>query len=196
MPVTVESFEGIVQVPHKLWTREECAVLERSGLVDLERYELIEGELVQKMGKNHPHTRALRLLMSWLEDVFGRDYCLQESAIDLRPEDNPTSEPEPDAIVLSMPFLALTARPRPGELRLAAEVSSSTLNYDLVTKRKLYAQSGIVEYWVLDLEGRRLVVHRDPLGKRYGSVQVYAAQEVVSALAAPTSEIRVADLLQ
>jgi len=196
MPVAIEIPQEAVALPHKLWTRNECAVLERSGLVDLERYELIDGELIQKMGKNHPHTRALRLLMSWLEDRFGRDYCLQESAIDLRSEDHPTSEPEPDAVVLNGPFLALSAQPRPAELRLVVEVSSSTLYHDLVTKRNLYARSGIVDYWVLDLEGRRLIVHPDPSEGVFLSIQAFQEHEFVSALAVPDHEIRVGELLR
>jgi hypothetical protein len=39
----------------KPWTREECAAYERAGLWEGQHYELIEGELINKMGKNSPH---------------------------------------------------------------------------------------------------------------------------------------------
>ncbi|MBY0507198.1 MAG: Uma2 family endonuclease [Bryobacteraceae bacterium] len=196
MPVAVQILPETVTLPHKQWTRQECLALGQAGVVNLERYELIEGELIRKMGKNHQHIRALRLLMLWLEEVFGGDYCLQEGSIDLLPEDNPTSEPEPDAVVLSRRFLELSALPRPEELRLVAEVSSSTLYYDSITKARLYSRSGIAEYWVLDLEGRRLLVHRDPRDGNYSSVNAYCENESVAPLAAPGSPVRVGEFLK
>lgn len=194
MPVALQ----YVIPPHKCWTREECSVLESSGFVDLEHYELIEGELIPKMPKNPPHSRALKLLVRWLEDLFGRDFILPESSLDLRPEDNPTSQPEPDLMVLTAPFLDLApgARPCPPELRLVAEVSCSTLAFDLTTKARLYSRSGIIEYWVLDVEGRRLLVHRDPAGDAYRSILTYGEHESVGTLAAPAIEVRVGDFLQ
>ena len=37
--------------PRKRWTRAECAALEASGLLDVQHIELIEGDLISKMGK-------------------------------------------------------------------------------------------------------------------------------------------------
>ena len=197
MPVAVEAPQEFVIPPHKLWTREECSVLERSGF-DLEPFELIEGELIPKMPKNPPHSRALKLLVKWLEDLFGRDFILPESSINLRPEDNPTSEPEPDVLVLTVPFLDLApgAQPGPQELRMVAEISCSTLAFDLTAKARLFARSGIPEYWVLDVKGRRLLIHRDPEGDGYRSVLAYGEHEFVTTLAAPSTEVRVGEFLK
>jgi Uma2 family endonuclease len=195
MPVALETLPGSVNPPHKRWTRDECAVLEKARLIDLDRYELIEGELVLKMGKSQSHMRALMLLIAWLRSVFGETFVAQEPSIDLRPEDNPSSEPEPDAIVLTRSFLDLTSQARPDELRLVAEVSRTTLPFDLTTKARLYARADIPEYWVLDLEGRRLIVHRDPAEDGYRSVTAYSENEHVATLAAPSHEVRVGDLL-
>jgi Uma2 family endonuclease len=155
---------------------------------------LIEGELVLKMGKSQRHMRALMLLIVWLRSVFGESFVAQEPSIDLRPEDNPTSEPEPDAIVLTRSFLDLSSQARPEELRLVAEVSRTSLPFDLTTKARLYARARIPEYWVLDLDGRRLIVHRDPMEDSYRSVNAYGENERVTTLAAPLSELRVGDL--
>ena len=197
MPVAVEAPQEFALPPHKLWTRDECSVLERSGF-DLERVELIEGKLIPKMPKSPPHSRALRSLMRWFENLFGPDFILPESSIDLRPEDNPTSEPEPDVLVLTVPYLDLApgAHACPQDLRLVAEVSCSTLAFDLTAKARLYARSGILEYWVLDVEGRRLLVHRDPAGDGYRSILAYGEHEYVSTLAAPSTEVRVGEFLK
>jgi Uma2 family endonuclease len=195
MPVALEPLPSPVIPPHKRWTRDECAVLESTRLVDLERYELIEGELVLKMGKSQAHMRALMLLVAWLRSVFGETFVAQEPSIGLRPDDNASSEPEPDAIVLTRSFLDLSSQARPEELRLVVEVSRTTLAFDLTTKARLYARARIPEYWVLDLEGRRLIVHRDPAEERYSSVIAYSENERVATLAVPSQEVRVGDLL-
>ena len=196
MPVAVEALQEFVIPPHKLWTREECDALERSGVIDLERYELIEGELIPKVGKNHPHMLAVLLLASWLRKVFGETLVVTEPSIDLRPEDNPSSAPEPDVVALVRSLREFSARARPNELRLVAEISSSTLAFDLTTKARLYARSGIPEYWVLDVQGRRLLVHREPSEQGYQSINAYLEDEQVSPLADPSHALRIGDLLQ
>ena len=87
------------------------------------------------------------------------------------------------------------ANPQPDDLRLVVEISDTTLGFDLKTKADLYARAGIVEYWVFDVSGRRLIVHRDPQAGRYRSVEVYAADEAVVPLAAPGHNFRIADVL-
>lgn len=194
MPVELEISSDAPFPQHKQWTREECAALESAGLIDALKYELIEGELLLKMGKNHPHMRAVLLLVSWLRTVFGQNFVVQEPSIDLRPEDNPSSEPEPDVIVLNRSFLELSSRPRPEELLLVAEVSGATLAFDVTAKARLYARSGIPEYWVLDLTSRRVIIHRDPFGDAYRSITAYSEDERVATLAAPTQEILAGEL--
>jgi Uma2 family endonuclease len=196
MPVAIT--ESITQVDpaHKKWTRDECEALVQAGLIDPERYELIEGELIFKMPKRPPHNVALFLLGNWLRSVFGEAFIVQEPGIDVAPEDIPTSEPEPDAIVLALPAVEFrTSLARPADIRLAIEVSNTTLGFDLTKKAALYARALIPEYWVLDINGRRLIVHRDPSEGRYQSVIAYAEDEPVSPLANPKATIRARDLL-
>src|SRR5207249_405048 len=114
--------------------------------------------------------------------------------IDVAPEDNPSNEPEPDLIVLKRDLSHFTnENPRPEDLQLVVEVADSTLGFDLTTKASLYARAGIVEYWVLDIAGRRMIAHRDPKAGRYASVAAYSSEESVSPLAAPNSYFRIKD---
>ncbi len=196
MPVALEIHEPFVRPPHKRWTRDECATLEQAGLIDARRYELIDGELIQKMGKNHPHMLAVLLLGTWLRRTFGETFVVQEPSIDLRPEDTPTSDPEPDLIVLNRSFLEFTSKAKPDDIRLAVEVSSATLSFDLTAKARLYARAKIAEYWVVDLQGRRLIVHRDPAGDAFQLVIAYGEHEQVAPLAAPSSQLGVDEILK
>ena len=188
------------QVPpvprRKRWTRVECDALEASGLFDHERVELIEGELISKMGVNRPHVNGFIFLCAWLIEMFGKRFVNVEAPIDVAPEDSPTNEPQPDIIVLNKPTRTFHRNPRPEDLRLVVEIADTSLPFDLTTKAALYARAGIVEYWVLDVASRRLLVHREPQGGRYRSVIVYTDSERVAPLTAPERELSIADLFE
>jgi hypothetical protein len=95
-----------------------------------------------------------------------------DAPIDVAPEDNPTNEPEPDLVVLARPSREFQdANPRPGDLRLAAEILDT-------------------------VAGRRLVVHPERTHIReglYRSVTAYGEHETASPLASSHSEFRVAN---
>ena len=180
--------------PRKRWTRAECDAFEATGLWDQQRLELIEGELINKMGKNRPHVNTFIIVQAWLMRVFGAEYVNPETPIDVAPEDNPTSEPEPDLIVLARASLELSQNnPQPPDLRLVIEISDSTVGFDLTAKAGLYARAGIADYWVFDIGARRLLVHRNPQAGSYQSVTAYNEHESVAPLSAPQSEFRVGD---
>jgi len=178
----------------KRWTRAECAPLEAAGVFDQERVELIEGELISKMGAKRPHVNGLTLLREWLTEVFGGRFVNTEASIDVTPEDNPTNEPQPDLIVLTKPTTAFQRNPQPQDLLLVVEVADTSLSFDRTTKAALYARAGIVDYWVLDTANRRMLVHREPNGGRYQVVVAYTDSESVAPLSAPGRELRIADL--
>ena len=181
----------LTNAPRKRWTREQCAPLEASGLFERERLELVDGELISKMGKNRPHVNTLALMLEWLQDVFGRRFVNSEAPVDVSPEDNPTNEPEPDLIVLNREYTSFrSGNPQPQDLSLVVEIADSTLTFDLTTKASLYARAGIVEYWVVDVERRRLIAHRGPAAGKYGAVTVYSEHEPIAPLAAPAAEFR------
>jgi len=185
---------ALMEPRRKKWTRTECAALETLEVFQQQRLELVEGELFNKMGKNRPHTIAQTLVRLALEALFGGRYVDIETTIDVAPEDNPTSEPQPDLIVLLKPSQEYRkGNPQPADIRLLVEISDSSLAFDLNVRARLYARAGIVEYWVFDVPARRLVVHRNPLNGSYQSVVVYSDRENVNPLAAPDREFRVAD---
>jgi Uma2 family endonuclease len=194
MPTAVTELPPRAEPRRKLWTRAEVDALSSTGLFDQQRMELVEGELINTMGKLPPHVNSAMRLMEWLIGVFGVRFVRPESPINVAPEDNPTSLPEPDLIVLKRDFSNITnAHPGPEDLHLIIEVSDSTLAFDLRTKAGLYARAGIPEYWVLDIAGRRMIVHRDPRGGRYASVAAYNGNESVAPLCAPESALRVSE---
>ena len=190
-----EAFEPEA-VPRKVWTRTECAALVAAKVIDTDRLELIEGDLIRKVGKKRPHTSALSLLLAWAFGAFGKNFVNSETSIDVSPQDNPTSEPEPDIIVLARPsFTIRDLNPRPQDIRLVIEVSDSSIAFEQNTKAKLYARAAVGEYWVLDVRLRRLTVHRDPKSDgSFGSRVTYGEYDKASALAAPDVELMISEL--
>lgn len=172
--------------PRKRWTREQVAAAEVSGVFDGEELELINGELINRMPKNWPHVEIFMAVLFWLQSGFGRSFIAGEAPVDVHPADNPTSEPQPDAIVLERELTAYRrAKPQPQDLRLLIEISDTTLAFDLTVKASLYARAMIADYWVLDIKSRRVIVHRDPAPGGYRDVKSYAEHESIAPLAAP-----------
>ena len=181
-----------LEPPRKRWTREECDALECSGIWDQQHLELIEGELINKMGKKRPHTISLVRVQAWLVRVFGEQYVNPETPIDVAPGDNPINEPEPDLIVLARDQDEITSQnPQPAEVLLVVEIADTSVKFDLTVKARLYARAGIADYWVVDIPARRIIVHRDPRDGQYRSVTAYTSQESVSPLASGDHEFLV-----
>jgi Uma2 family endonuclease len=170
----------------KRWTREECAPLEAAGMFEIERLELVDGELISKTGKKRPHVDGAMAMLFWLLDVFGKQFVNVSAPIDVSPEDNPSNEPVPDLIVLSRDWSTIVSgNPQPKDVRLVVEISDSTLAFDLSVRARLYARAGIAEYWVLDVNDQRLICHRTPITGKYSSVIAYSKDESLEPLSAP-----------
>ena len=126
-------------IPRKIWTRAEVNRLSWDGL----NLELVNGELIDHMGKKPPHNYWKTTLGDWLREQFGIGFVRSEDPIDVAPEDNPTSEPEPDVFVTYQPIQETRGvNPKPEDLRLVVEVSDSTFEYDRTIKAALYDRAG------------------------------------------------------
>lgn len=164
------------------WTRDDCKRLEESGVLNY-RYELVEGAII-KIEQNTPHALLVSRLLSWLFEVFGVSFVLSQCSIDVRLEDNPTSELMPDVVVLNKSAVAILSRPKPEDIRLIVEVSDTTLRYDMTTKAALYARAGIPEYWVTNLSECQITIYRSPSVDGYSDIATYGKGEQVAPMAA------------
>src|SRR6266542_3234416 len=112
MPTTAIDLPAKLDPPRKLWTRQEYEELSSFEISHEQHLELVEGELIDKIGKIQPHVISLTHLLYWLVRVFGERLVCPEAPIDVAPEDNPTNVPEPDIIVVNRD-LAFFASQRP-----------------------------------------------------------------------------------
>ena len=127
---------------------------------DDERYELLDGELVDVPTPNTSHQRTL-LDLGTLFNIFVRGNDL--GRVYVAPFDvvlSDTNVVQPDVIFVSRERLGIITHANiQGAPDLVVEVRSpSTAQRDLTIKRRLYAEHGVKEYWMVDSEARTVTV--------------------------------------
>jgi Uma2 family endonuclease len=158
-----------------------------------ERVELIEGRIVRMAAKNVNHAiatkRATRLFIRLLGDqviVGVQDPILL----------NDYSEPEPDIVLVKPPDERYLANhPTPQDIFLVLEIAESSLVYDRDVKCPLFAQNGIVQFCLLNLQTRELEDYREPGANGYRSKRTYNAEQSFTLVVFPDLSIHVNDLL-
>lgn len=158
-----------------------------------EKLELIQGILVQILSVNSRHATAVSLISrSYLRRVEDRAEVRIQQPVTLPANE---SEPEPDFLIAKGGPLTYSERhPYPDEVLLVGEVSDSTLVFDQTTKVFLYAQAGIQEYWIVNIQDSRLEVYRDPEVLADGSASyrtklTFEPEDAVASLAFPDEEL-------
>ena len=172
-------------------TRLEYDRLVQLGTFDDERVELLEGMLVAESPQGPPHAFVITELNRLLARALRGD-----AAFVVRPQlplaVSDESEPEPDfAIVAAGDY----SREHPATALLVIEVSESSLPKDRQIKARLYAKASIAEYWIVDLAGRAVEIHRDPRPEGYSRVSRHGESETVRADSVAAIEIALRDIL-
>lgn len=181
--------------PRKRFTREDVERLTEAGVFEGQRLELIDGDLIDKMGQNPPHTIAIQLLFVALARIFGLGLIRGQSSIEVSGADEEVNMPEPDIVVTAGPITEYLQRhPRGAECLLVVEVSDTSARFDLGRKAVLYANAGVREYWVIDLNRRVLVAHRQPEGGTYRLIQQFLERDSAT-LEGRAESIRVSEIL-
>jgi Uma2 family endonuclease len=138
------------------------------AMPNLKKAELIEGEVhmpspVRHRQHGHPHTRLLNWLSNYETDTPGVE-AGDNGSIRLDVD----NEPQPDGFLIILPERGGQARISEddyieGAPELVAEVSSSSVSYDLGKKLNVYRRCGVREYVVWRVLDRRVdwFVNRD-----------------------------------
>ncbi len=172
------------------WTCAEFHRFGDMGVFEGRRAMLIDGVILEEGPMNPPHAITLELVEDTLRAAFSSGWRFRSQSPLVLGED---LDPEPDFAVIAGSARGSSGHPTTAEL--VVEVADSSLGFDTNQKRLLYARSAIREYWVVDINGRRLLVYRDPQAADYVSQQVFGPADTVSPLASPVAAVRVADLL-
>jgi len=149
---------------HKISLEEFHRMVEAGVFPEDLRLELVEGDLVEMspIGKRHAAKVAK------LTALFGPLVPQKAILFVQSPLVVGESELYPDlALLKPRPDFYEEELPQGRDALLVVEVAESSLRYDLQVKLPLYAQAGVPEVWVVDLEGKRVLVHRKPEGGGY-----------------------------
>lgn len=163
----------------KLFTADEYHKMADVGiLAPDDRYELIKGEIIKMAPIKSTHAGYVNFLLEYLIVTLHQQYTV----IGQNPARlSPYSEPEPDIVVANYrEDRYRSAHPTPVDILLVVEVADSTLEYDRSTKKALYAEAGIPEYWIVNIPEKQVEIYRQPEGS------TYATQETLRSTAQAT----------
>ena len=168
-------------------------MIEHGILAENDRVELIRGEIIEKTAIGDTHAASVKRLNRLLGATFaGRSLISIQDPIRLI-----DSEPEPDvALLLPQADFYLSGKPRPADILLLIEVSDSSLEYDRQVKLPMYAEAGISEFWIVNLEDGWLEVYRQPTSAGiYNDVRYLHRGQTVDIAALSGPMIAVDDIL-
>lgn len=86
-------------------------------------------------------------------------------------------------------------RPKAKDVDLLIEVADSSLRFDLGEKARLYASTGVIDYWVVDIRYRIIHVHRDPVDGQFKTIKKFSTNDVVAPLNKADAPLTVSPLL-
>lgn len=180
-----------VPVAGKYYTLAEYHHLGDIGVLgEDDRVELIEGEIVAMAAIKGPHMLGLNRCTRALTRIPDQPWIVSvQNPIHLFGD----TEPQPD-IALLHPEADRAAVPEASEVYLVIEVSDTTLSYDLGRKRRLYARAGSPEYWIMDVNGRRILRHTGLDRGDYRVVDEFVPGDMIDSLTLPSIRLSVAAL--
>lgn len=155
----------------RLFTVSDYYKMAEAGILSPDdRVELIRGEILKKWRKSSQHAGTVNHLAKLAI------LALHEKAVVSVQHPmsiNDYSEPEPDIVVAKRrKDMYRSAHPRPEDVFLLIEVADSSLAFDRKVKTPLYAQAGIPEYWIVNLNDRQIEIFRSPAEGEYQEKQI------------------------
>jgi Uma2 family endonuclease len=160
MTILLQDREVFMHTTDRTWTYELWEQLPDDG----HRYEVLDGVLYMSTAPSPRHQRiSLNMTLEFVVQIdrrgLGATYYAPIGVV------MPFADPvQPDiVVVLAEQAGIVTARRIVGIPALLVEIlSPSNADYDLVTKREMYARAGVPEYWVVRPVERDILVHTEP----------------------------------
>jgi len=143
--------------------------------------ELLEGWLVRKMIKKPPHELSTGCICDILAELVGPEWHVRNQG----PITTDDSEPEPDVSVARGSRRDYVDRhPSPSDIAIVIEVADTSLDHDRGQKKRIYATSRILVYWIVNLQDRCVEVYTKPTASaerpEYADQHVYQSGDRIS----------------
>jgi Uma2 family endonuclease len=163
-------------------------------LLEDERVELIEGEILRMSAKGSRHNGAIIALDDLLREQLDRGTAVISVQNSIAIDEY--TEPEPDiALLRPRRDNYRQALPSPADVLLLIEVADTSLAYDRGLKLPLYARAGIPEVWIVDLTNEAIERYANPANGAYRSVNHAAHGQTITPSALPSLVLAVGAVL-
>ncbi len=146
------------------WSVADYNRLIETGFLGHRNVELVAGEIIEMSPEGPLHYSLASGMADYLQKLLrGFAHVRFNGPISLA-----TSQPQPDIAIVKLPKQQYRhSHPTPAQIFWIIEVSHTTLDYDTNEKKLVYAQAGIQEYWVVDVNQQQLNLFRQPVGNDY-----------------------------
>jgi Uma2 family endonuclease len=168
----------------RLFTYRELLELDRLGMFNNQRVELLEGEVIVMPPPNPPHAiTTMQVHDSFIETFHKRAIIVMQNPLRLSADMDDKNLPMPDVLIIQR--RSYTDHPTPENVLLLVEVADSSVKEDRGRKLTLYAKHGIQEYWIINLNTKRIEVYTDPVGEDYLTKRSHKLTETFALQAFP-----------
>ncbi|MGB5961456.1 MAG: Uma2 family endonuclease [Coleofasciculaceae cyanobacterium] len=158
------------------WTIDQYHQMIAAGILSDRKVELLQGEIVEMPPEGEPHAYCSDEAGEYLAKLLGNLATIRQAKPITLPNN---SEPEPDiAVVQPLGREYRQHHPYPENIFWLIEYANSSLEKDLPKKSKIYAETGIPEYWVVNLKKSHLIVFREPLDGEYATKSTLTTGEI------------------
>lgn len=181
-----------VELPLRQFDADEYMAMVGAGVFDeRKRVELIGGFIVDMSPANPEHNYVIMRFNEIFVPLMPKFKIWIQGTLRV----NKQNVFDPDVMLLRPRAESYKrALPTPADIALVVEVAGSSLSRDRGVKLPIYAKHGVAEYWIADLDREVVVVHRDPQGQAYKSVEEFVRDAAIAPLAAPAHQIVVQDV--
>ena len=137
------------------WKLEEYRRMVEAGVLEGRAVEFLHGGIVAMSPEGAPHAAASSDAGDYLSGLLGVRAQVRHSKLITIPA--LVSEPEPDLAMVRRLGRAYRCRhPAPEDVFWLVEYAQTSLSKDLDEKKRLYADAGIPEHWVVNLRDKTL----------------------------------------
>jgi Uma2 family endonuclease len=182
-----------VAAARRRFTRHEYHRMAEVGILKpTDRVELIQGEIVEMSPPGRRHIAFVDNLNQLLViRLAGRGIVSVQNPVVLSED----TEPQPDLAIRRLRAVPYKEREAFAEdVLLLIEVADTSLRYDRSTKLRLYAEAGVLEYWLVDCNAESIEVFRTPGPDGYREVSQIRGDAAVTVQAFPDAVLRTVEI--